>query len=75
MPSLSSINFKIDSGATPHFHDIDITKLPHQLTSNYNPSARVILPSGASMLSSTTMHIPIPSLPPSATKSHGFNHI
>ena len=27
------------------------------------------------MLSSATTHIPIPSLPPSATKSHGFNHL
>ena len=27
------------------------------------------------MVSSATTHLPIPSLPPSATKSHGFNHL
>ena len=70
-----SVNIKIDSGATHHFHEIGSTNLPQQPTSNYNPEARLILPKGESMVSSANTHIPIPPLPPSATKSHGFNHL
>ena len=75
MSAPPSINLKIDSGATHHFHEIGSTDLPKQPTFNYNPASRVILPNGASMVSSTNPHLPIPSLPPSATKSHGFNHL
>ena len=70
-----SVNFKIDSGETHHFHKIGSIDLPQQPTSNYNPAARVIVLNGASMVSSATTHIPIPYLPTSATKSHGFNHL
>ena len=75
MSAPPSINLKIDSGATHHFHEIDSIDLPQQPTSNYNPEARLIVPNRASMVSSATTHLPIPSLPPSATKSHGFNHL
>ena len=67
--------WNIGSGVTHHFHEIDSTNLPQQPTSNYNPEARVIVPNGASKLSSSTAYISITYLPPSATKSHGFNHI
>ena len=69
------INLKINSGATHNFREIGSTDLLQQPNINYNPAARVILPNGASMVSSATTHLPIPSLPPSATKSHGFNHL
>ena len=69
------INLKIDSGATRRFHKIGSIDLPQQPTFNYNPAARVIVPNGASMVSSTTTHLTIPCLPPSSTKSHGFNHL
>ena len=75
MSAPPSINLKIDSGATNNFHEIGSTDLPQQITSNYNPVAGVIVPNGASMVSSATTHIPISSLPPSATKSHSFNHL
>ena len=75
MPTLPSINVKINSGATHHFHEIGSTDLPLQPTSNYNPAAQIIVPNRASMISSTTTHLPITSLPPPATKSHGFNHL
>ena len=75
MSAPPSINLKIDSDATHNFHEIGSTDLPQQPTYKYNPAARVILPNGASMVSSTTTHLPIPSLPPSATKSHSFNHL
>ena len=71
----NSIDLKINSGANYHFHKISSTNLPQQPNSNYNPAEWVVVPSRASMVSSTTTHIPIPSLPPSATKSHGFNNI
>ena len=70
-----SINLKIDSGATHHFHKISSTYLPQQPTSNYNPAARIIVPNRASMVYSATTHLPIPSLPPSSTKYHGSNHL
>ena len=75
MPTPPSINLKIDSGATHNFHEIGSTNLPQQLTSNYNTAAQVIVPNGASMVSSTTTHLTITSIPPPATKSHGFNHL
>ena len=75
MSALTSINLKIDSGATHHFNGIISTDLPQQPTSNYNPSAQVILPNISSMLYYATTHLTIPFLPPSATKSHGFNHM
>ena len=75
MSAPPSINLKIDSGATHHFHEIGSTDLPQQPTSNYNPAAQVIVTNGASMVSSATTHLPIPSLPTSTTKSHGFNHL
>ena len=71
----SSINFKINSGENHHFQKISSTKLPQQPTYNYNPAAQVIVPNIESMVSSTNTHIPIPSLPLSATNSHGFNHL
>ena len=70
-----SINLKIDSCATHYFHEIGSTSLPQQPTSNYNPAERVILTNGGSMVSYATTHLKIPSLPPFATKSHGFNHL
>ena len=75
MSAPPSINLKIDNGTTRHFHEIDSMHLPQQPTSNYNTAARAIVPSGASMVSSKTTHLPIPSLPPSSTKSYGFNHL
>ena len=69
------INSKIDSGASNHFHEISSTDLPQQPTSNYNPETRVIVLDISSMVSSPTTHLPIPFLPPSATKSHSFNHL
>ena len=75
MPTPPSINLKIDSGATHHFRKIGSTNLPQQLTSNYNIAAQVIAPNGASMVYSTTTHLPITYLPPPATKSHSFNHL
>ena len=73
--ALSSIDSKIDSGATHHFHKIGSIDLPQQPTSNYNPAARVIVPNAASMVSYAYTHLPIPPLSPSNTKSHGFNHL
>ena len=70
-----SINLKIDSGETHNFHEIGTTNLPQKPTSEYNPPSRVIVPNGESMVSSTTTHLPIPSLPPYSTKSNGFNHL
>ena len=70
-----SINLKIDSGATHNFHEIRSTDLPQQPTYNYNPAARVIVTNEASMISSETTHLTIHSLPPSAKKYHGFNHL
>ena len=75
MPTPPSINLKIDSGATHHFHEIGSTDLPQQPTSNYNPEARVILPNGEYVVSSTTTHLPIPSVSPYSTKSHVFRHL
>ena len=69
------INLKIDSGATHHFHEIGSAYLPQQPNCNYNPPALVIVPNRESMVSSATTHLKIPSLPPSATKSCGFNHL
>ena len=70
-----SINLKIDSGATHNFHEIGSTYLPQQPTSNYKTSVRVVVPNGEYMVSSTTKNIPITYLQPSATESHGFNHL
>ena len=75
MSTPPSINLKIDSGATHHFHEIGSTNLPQQPTPNYNPAARLIITNGESMIFSTFTHITVPSLPPSATKSHGFKHL
>ena len=75
MSAPSSINLKIDSDATHHFHEIGITDLTQQPTSNYNPAARVIVPSRASMVSSESTHLTIPYLPPSDTRSHSFNYL
>ena len=75
MSAPPSINLKIDSDATHNFHEIGSTDLPQQPTYNYNPEAQVIVPNGSSMVSSTNTHIPIPLLPPYATKSHCFNHL
>ena len=75
MTTPPSINLKIDSGATHHFHEIYSTILPQQPTSNYNSAAEVIVPNGESIVSYTTTHLPITSLLPHATKSHGFNHL
>ena len=75
MSTPPSINLKIDSGATHNFYEIGSTNLPQQPTYNYNPAVQVILTNGSSMVSSITTHIPITSLPPSAKKSHGFNHL
>ena len=74
-PPQTSTNLKIDSCANHHLKRIRNNNLPQQPPSNYNPEAQVIVPNGASMVSSKTMHLPILSLPPSATKSHGFNHL
>ena len=70
-----SINLKIDSGTTHHIHNIGSMNLPQQPTSNYSPSAQLLVPNVASMVSSATTHIPIPYLPTSATKYHDFNHV
>ena len=75
MPTTPSINLKIDSGATHHVQEIGSMNPPQQPTFNYNPAAQVIVPNGASMVSSTTTHLPITSLPPPATESHGFNRL
>ena len=75
MSNPASINLKIDSGATHHFQKIVSTNLPQQPNSNYNQAAQVIVPNWASMVSSTTTHIIIRSLPPSTTKSHCFNYL
>ena len=75
MSTLPSINLKIDRGVTHHFNEIGSTNLPQQPTSKYNQAAHVIAPNGAFMISSTTTHLPITSLPPSATKYHGFKHL
>ena len=75
LSSLPSINLKLYSGATHHFQKIGSTDLPQQPTSNYNTEARVIVPNGASMISSVTTHLPIPSFPPSDTKYYNFNHL
>ena len=50
MSSPPSINFKIYSGVTRHFHKIDNKNLPQQPTSNYNSAAQVIVPNGASLV-------------------------
>jgi len=65
------INIKVDSGASANFHEIN-HHLPHQSTSSTNPSVSVIVPNGQIMTSNTTTNLPIPTLPPSATLSHGF---
>ena len=70
----TSTNLKIDSGATHHVYKIGSTRLQKK-TSNYNTEAQVIVTNGAYMVSSPTTHLTIPSIPPSATKSHGLNHI
>ena len=75
MSSPPSINLKLYSGATHHFHKIGSMDLPQQPTSNYNPESRVIVPNGSYMVSSVTTHFPIPSLPPYDTKSYNFNHL
>ena len=75
MSAPASINLKIDSGETHHFHKIGSKEIPQQPTTNYNPAARLIVANGASMVSSTTTHLPIPYLYPYATKSHSLNHL
>ena len=75
MSSLTSINLKIDSCATNHSHEIGSTNPTQKPTSNYNLEARVIVHNGSSMVSPTTTNILIISLPQSATKYHGFNHL
>ena len=75
MSAPPSIHFKIDSGATHHSHEVGITILPQKPTYNYNPSAWFIVINVAYMVSSTTKHLPITSIPSSATKSHGFNQL
>ena len=73
--ALPSINLKIDSAATHHFHELGSRNLTQQPTSNYNPAAQVLVPDRASMVSIIITHIPIPYLPPSATNSYVFNHL
>ena len=75
MSAPPSINLKIDSGATHHFHEIGIPDLPQQPNSNYNPAAQLIVTNRASMVSSATTHLPSPSLTLSVTKSCGLNHL
>ena len=65
------INVKVDSGASANFHEIN-HHLPHQSTSSKNPSVSFIVPNEQIMTSNTTSNLPIPTLPPSATLSHGF---
>ena len=64
-------DMKVDSGASANFHEVS-HHLPHHPTSPSNPSVSVIVPNGQIMTSQSTATLPLPSLPPSATISHGF---
>jgi hypothetical protein len=62
---------KVDSGASANFHEVS-HHLRHRPTSTSNPSVSVIVPNGQIMTSKSTAHLPLRSLPASATISHGF---
>ena len=67
--------FKLDSGATSHFYDTYKATLLSTPTSPTNPPIRVVVPTGATMESTSTALLPIPTLPPTATQAHGFPHL
>jgi hypothetical protein len=65
---------KVNSGTSANFHEVS-HHLPHQPTSKSNPSVSVVVPNGQIMTSKSTTNLPLPSLPPSATISHGFPNL
>ena len=67
--------FKLDSGATSHFYDTYKSALLCQPVSPMNPSINVLIPNGDIMKSISTATLPIPNLPSTATKAHGFPHL
>ena len=72
----STLTLQADTGATDNFVIQNEMSNIHQTpTSINNPAINVIVPNGATMQSNSTMHLPIPGLPPSATKAHGFNNL
>ena len=66
---------KIDSGATSHFYDSYKAALLSTPVSKTNLSIGVIIPNGSIMQSTCTTKLPIPDLPLTATRAHGFNHL
>ena len=66
---------KVDSGATSHFYDSYKSALLSKPTSATNPAIDVIIPNGSIMKSISTSKLPIPQLPPNATRAHGFQHL
>ena len=67
--------FKLDSGATSHFYDTYKSALLCQPVSSKNPTINVLIPNGDIMQSISTASLPIPDLPATATKAHGFPHL
>jgi hypothetical protein len=65
------LNFKADSGATAHFHQMT-PHLHHHPISTSNPAVHVIVPNGNIMTSTATAQLPLPSLTAASTKSHAF---
>jgi hypothetical protein len=65
------INFKADSGASAHFHQMT-PHFPHRTISASNPAVHVIVPNGNIMTSTATAQLPIQHLTAATTKSHAF---
>ena len=75
-PYHHNLTLQADTGATDNFViQRETSHLPQVPTSLHNPAINVIVPNGETMQSNSTMHLPIPTLPPSATKAHGFNNL
>ena len=68
----TTTSMKADTGATGHFIAYNRTNLPLNPVSPVNPAIKVILPNGATMESTHTTTLPIPSLPSQATTAHAF---
>ena len=70
-PPQISFEMKVDSGASANFHE-ESHHLPQNAISKSNLFVGVIVPNGQIMTSKSTTNLPLPSLPPYATISHGF---
>ena len=76
-PTTNTLTLQANTRATDNFvRQSETSHLQQVPTSLNNPAINVIVPNREqTMQSNSTMHLPIPTLPPSAIKAHGFNNL